>query len=166
MPSARPLYEKRYPYLDRDMLEFLYSLPREQILRPFQRRSLMRRSLAGIVPDELLNRKRKAFVARSAFAAISADLPDLLEATQGLLSSCLGIVDSEVFGETLAKVKEGRDVPLVPILRTIRFESWVRNLQRRSLPIDVLLPEHTRLPKDTKATVGRKSAAVPEANKI
>src|SRR5262249_42307301 len=32
-------YEKRYPYLDRDLLEFLYAIPREQLVRPGQRRS-------------------------------------------------------------------------------------------------------------------------------
>src|SRR6202021_3714702 len=53
--SALPLeppYEKRYPYLDRDLLEFVYAAPREQLVRPTQRRSVMRRALVGIVPDE------------------------------------------------------------------------------------------------------------------
>ena len=54
------LREVRYPYLDRDFLEFMYAIPREQIVRVGQRRSLMKRALVGIVPDELLNRKRKA----------------------------------------------------------------------------------------------------------
>jgi asparagine synthase (glutamine-hydrolysing) len=40
--SSDPCYEKRYPFLDRDLLEFIYSVPREQLLRPGQRRSLMR----------------------------------------------------------------------------------------------------------------------------
>src|SRR5262249_14853412 len=44
LPSG-PLYEKRYPYLDRGLLEFMYSVPRQQLVRPGQRRSLMRRAL-------------------------------------------------------------------------------------------------------------------------
>jgi asparagine synthase len=58
--SSAPRYEKRYPYLDRDLLEFVYAIPREQLVRPGQRRSLMRRALIGIVPDVILQRKRKA----------------------------------------------------------------------------------------------------------
>ena len=54
--------EKRYPYLDRGLLEFVSAIPPEQLVRPGQRRSLMRRALIGIVPDELLNRKRKAYM--------------------------------------------------------------------------------------------------------
>jgi asparagine synthase (glutamine-hydrolysing) len=36
LPSD-PLYEKRYPYLDRDLLEFMSAIPREQLVRPIQR---------------------------------------------------------------------------------------------------------------------------------
>ena len=46
-------YEKRYPVLDRDLLEFLFAIPREQLVRPGERRSLMRRALKGIVPEEV-----------------------------------------------------------------------------------------------------------------
>src|SRR5207248_3141132 len=43
VPPSDPAYETRYPYLDRNLVEFAYSIPREQIVRPNQRRSLMRR---------------------------------------------------------------------------------------------------------------------------
>ena len=32
-----PLTEKRYPYLDRDLLEFISAIPREQLVRPGRR---------------------------------------------------------------------------------------------------------------------------------
>ena len=43
----------------------------EQLVRPNQRRSLMRRALVGIVPAEILNRRRKAFIASRATSLIS-----------------------------------------------------------------------------------------------
>ena len=43
-PPTEPVYEKRYPYLDRTFLQFMYSIPREQFVRPGHRRSLMRRA--------------------------------------------------------------------------------------------------------------------------
>jgi asparagine synthase (glutamine-hydrolysing) len=46
-PQISPILERRYPFLDRDLLEFLYSIPREQIIRPGRRRSLLRRALRG-----------------------------------------------------------------------------------------------------------------------
>ena len=51
--------EARYPFLDQTLIEFLLSIPADQLLRPGERRSLMRRSLAGIVPQEILSRRTK-----------------------------------------------------------------------------------------------------------
>src|SRR6202043_1291710 len=103
--------EKRYPYLDRGLLEFLYAVPREQLVRPGQRRSLMRRALVGIVPDEVLNRKRKAFVVRAPLAAISAESFQFAEMTRDMRVSSLGIVDANGFSEALRKAGHGQEVP-------------------------------------------------------
>jgi asparagine synthase (glutamine-hydrolysing) len=126
--TSQPLFEKSYPYLDRDLLEFIYAIPREQLVRPHQRRSLMRRALAGIVPDELLNRKRKAFVVRGPIAAVSKQWPSLVEMTKYMVTGSLGIVNQYVFVRTLQKMRQGEEVPIVPIMRTLGIEFWLRNL--------------------------------------
>jgi asparagine synthase (glutamine-hydrolysing) len=131
--SPDPLIDTRYPYLDRDLLEFVYAIPREQLVRPGQRRSLMRRSLIGVVPEELLNRKRKAFVARTPIAAISSDWDTLLEVSQHMISSFLGIVESEGFLDALQNARQGRAVPIVPLFRAIGVEFWLRNLRDSKL---------------------------------
>jgi asparagine synthase (glutamine-hydrolysing) len=125
---SEPLIEKRYPYLDRCLIEFIYATPREQLVRPGQRRSLMRRALIGIVPDELLDRKRKAFVTRGPRVGLVAKWPDLLELGQHMLLSSLGIADSTGFVEALQEIRHGADVPMVPLLRTLGIEIWLRNL--------------------------------------
>jgi len=126
--SPEPLYEKRYPYLDRDLLESLYAIPREQRVRPKQRRSLMRRALAEIVPDEVLNRKRKGFAVRGSMAAISEDWPSLFEVTHNMVSDALGIVDAKAFRETLQLARQGQEIPTVPLLRTLGIEFWLQQL--------------------------------------
>jgi asparagine synthase (glutamine-hydrolysing) len=130
--SALPLeppYEKRYPYLDRDLLEFMYGIPRAQVVRATQRRSLMRRALVGIVPDMILNRKGKAFIARAPLVAISTDWEHFVESTQNMLSSAFGIVDSERLYATLQKARRGEEVPIVTLMRTIRIEGWLKYLR-------------------------------------
>jgi asparagine synthase (glutamine-hydrolysing) len=76
LPSLHPagLYrlEYRYPYLDRDLVEFLIAIPREQLVRPGRRRSLMRRALKNIVPEEILERRRKAFQLRAPLSALNS----------------------------------------------------------------------------------------------
>lgn len=122
---AEPHYEKRYPYLDRDLLEFLYAVPREQLVRPGHRRSLMRRSLIGIVPDEILNRKRKAYVARSSNTAVVAGWNRLSQQRPKLTSSELGIIIPESFAAAIEKVRQGHDLPIVPLFRTLALEAWL-----------------------------------------
>jgi asparagine synthase (glutamine-hydrolysing) len=124
-----PTFEKRYPYLDRDLLEFMFAIPREQLVRPTQRRSLMRRALAGIVPNEILNRRGKAFVARSPMLAISNDWPHFAEITQNMLSASLGIVEPARISETLQKVRRGEEVPMLVLKRTLCLEGWLKDLR-------------------------------------
>jgi asparagine synthase (glutamine-hydrolysing) len=128
LPS-KPFFEKRYPYLDRKLLEFMYAIPREQLVRPTQRRSLMRRALKGIVPDEILNRRRKAFVVRAPLVAISNDWINLVEVAHNMVSSSLGIVDSERFLMALQMGRRGEEIPTATVLRTLRIEGWLRNLR-------------------------------------
>ncbi len=126
--SPEPLYLKYYPYLDRDLLQFMYSIPREQVIRPNQRRSLMRRALAGIVPDELLSRKRKAYVVRSPMAAISEQWTKLVGTKRQIVSS--GIVDPHRLDSALRSVRDGKEIPVVLLFRTLHLESWLRAFER------------------------------------
>ena len=124
-----PPYERRYPFLDRDLLEFLFAIPREQLVRPGQRRSLMRRALVGIVPDEILERRRKAYVSRAPMAAFSENRQSLADLSTCMVGSSLGIINSQSFAGALRKAREGREVPIVSLLRTIELEVWLRRLQ-------------------------------------
>ncbi len=128
-----PPYEKRYPFLDRDLLDFLYAIPREQLVRPGQRRSLMRRALVGIVPKELLNRRRKGYIARMPLAAVSTQWVALSEMAQHMICSSRGIVDPQLLLEALQKGRHGEEIPIVPLMRTLGVEFWLRDLAKRGI---------------------------------
>jgi asparagine synthase (glutamine-hydrolysing) len=132
LPSC-PTYEKRYPYLDRDLLAFIYAIPREQLVRPGQRRSLMRRSLAEIVPAQVLERRRKAFVIRAPMCAIATNWNQVTAVTTNMVSSELGIVDTGSFLSVLQQVRNGMDVPIVSVMRTLELELWLRHLMARKI---------------------------------
>ncbi len=120
-----PPFEKRYPYLDRSLLEFMFAIPREQLVRPNQRRSLMRRALVGIVPDEILNRRTKAFASRAPLVGIARDWTNLVAMAQDMVCSSLGMVDSKCFANVLQKARLGEQVPMVGLRRTIFLEHWL-----------------------------------------
>jgi asparagine synthase (glutamine-hydrolysing) len=126
--SPRPRVERRYPFLDRDLLEYLYAIPREQLVRPNQRRSLMRRALVGIVPAEILNRRRKAFLARTPLTSLKTELPLLLERIKDMNLSRAGIVDPNAFRDLLKNAAQGGPFPIVPVLRTLLIEAWLAQL--------------------------------------
>jgi asparagine synthase (glutamine-hydrolysing) len=121
-----PLYEKRFPYLDRTLLEFICAIPRAQLVRPGERRSLMRRALVGIVPDEVLNRKRKAFAVRSPTTAICTEWARLIKESREITSEILGILDASAFSREVDEAGRGREVHIVRMSRMLAIESWLR----------------------------------------
>jgi asparagine synthase (glutamine-hydrolysing) len=153
LPS-KPSYEKRYPYLDRCLLEFMCAVPREQLVRPGQRRSLMRRALIDIVPDELLNRKRKAYVARAQTAAISTEWPRVIAMTNGMVCDSIGIVDTNGLVDSLTKARHGKDAPTITLMRAFGIESWLRHLRDRTL-LEVTVPSLDDRRPRREQTAGR-----------
>ena len=131
--TSELLCERRYPYLDRDFLEFIFAIPREQLTRPGERRSLMRRALGGIVPDALLHRRRKAFVARGPRVTIANQWASLVAMSREMVSASLGLVDSRAFSQALEEARCGKHVAIMPLLRTLELELWLRNLRARGV---------------------------------
>jgi asparagine synthase (glutamine-hydrolysing) len=126
--SSELLREVRYPYYDRDFLEFMYAIPRAQIVRVGQRRSLMKRALVGIVPDELLSRRRKAFVPQEPKKDSSAEWPSLIDIGQSIVGSSVGIIHPGRFAKALQKACCNEDVPIESLKRTLTLEFWLRHL--------------------------------------
>jgi asparagine synthase (glutamine-hydrolysing) len=128
LPSDPP-YERRIPFLDRDLLEFVFAIPRDQLVRPGERRSLMRRALAGIVPDQVLSRRRKAFVSRAPLIAVSQQQECFADLARDMVAASLGIVNARSFAEVLEKARAGKEVPIVSVFRTLALELWLRSME-------------------------------------
>ncbi len=125
--------ESRYPYLDQTLVEFILSIPASQLLRPGERRSLMRRSLVSIVPQEILSRRTKQFGARTPIIAFERNIEQLHAIFESPLSSSLGYVNRACFLETLRAARNGKTVHITRFLRTISLELWLRDLATRGL---------------------------------
>jgi len=125
--------DKRYPYLDRDLVQFLLSIPASQLLRPGQRRSLMRRSLAGIVPQEILFRRTKQFGARTPIVLLEKNLAHLKAAFESPLSSHLGYINNGRFLEALDAFRNGKEIHTIRMLKTVSLEFWLRDVSSRRL---------------------------------
>jgi len=128
--ESDPTFEWRYPFLDRELMSFCFAIPREQMVRPHERRSLMRRALAATVPRQILDRKRKAYVSRALVKVIAGEY-GRLRGSKPLLVEEQGIVDARRLERAVHDAEQGRDVATVSLLRTLALEDWLRNLRSR-----------------------------------
>jgi asparagine synthase (glutamine-hydrolysing) len=133
VPPVSTREEARYPYLDQNLIEFILSIPASQLLRPGERRSLMRRSLASIVPNEILSRRTKQIGARTPVLVLEKHWDELQSVYARSLSSGLGYVHEDRFLKVISKARAGKSVPLVRVLWTISLEYWLRDLAGRGL---------------------------------
>jgi asparagine synthase (glutamine-hydrolysing) len=125
-PSITSRYEYRYPYLDRDLVEFLYRIPREQLVRPNRRRSLMRRALRGIVPAEILERPRKGSLIRGPLIAIQRSEAAIQSIFEGSITGAMGLIDERQLKVALADVAKGTSPRWWPaLIKAINMEYWL-----------------------------------------
>jgi len=125
--------ERRYPYLDRCLVEFLLAVPAEQVLRPGERRSLMRRALAGIVPDPVLHRSTKAVTVRKPMVDMERNWEWLGPIVGDSFLARSGFLNQSNFHKAMLAAKNGSAPHLVLLLRTLSLEFWLRNVAQRGL---------------------------------
>jgi asparagine synthase (glutamine-hydrolysing) len=131
-PQVLSCPEFRYPFLDKDLVNFLFSVPREQIVRPGRRRSLMRRALVGIVPEAILERRRKAFQLRAPIAAVQHARSKLERLLADSELTKAGLIDIDTLRLALGRVAEGEVQWHQALLKTIAFELWLTARKPRS----------------------------------
>ena len=138
------LRDVRCPYHDRDFLEFMYAIPREQIVGVGQRRFLMKRALVGIVPGELLERKRKPLPPPK---DCSTQWPSSSEIGQHVISGSIGIIEPNRLLEELHKARCNEEVSIDNLRRTLTLEAWLRHLTMQGIltnPMPTKEPHHSQ----------------------
>ena len=128
-PGVFSRYEFRYPYLDRDLVDFLLAIPRTQLARPGRRRFMMRNALKGIVPDQVLERRRKASVQRSPLIAFRRRHQEIKDLFSAPMVAERGFVERTLVNAALEEVCGGKTVAGWPsLLRLINLEIWLRGI--------------------------------------
>ncbi len=141
------IIEKSYPHLDQNLLEFLTTIPLNQLLRNGNRRFLMRRALANILPPEILARKTKSTCSR----CYSLTLEKHWKRVEGLvsspLSSRLGYVETKQMREAFIALKNGQaPSDILRLLNALSLELWLRQPEILSM-----ISRHTSMPLTTRA---------------
>jgi asparagine synthase (glutamine-hydrolysing) len=140
------LCDRRYPYLDRNLVEFLVAIPPDQLQRPGKRRSLMRRALANVVPEEVLNRKRKAFIARQPLVDIMSHWSAYRELTENSILVALGVTDRGRLIAALEQARAGNIIPLPLLAHAVVLEKWLRHIRPYAFVSSLPEPVPSKLP--------------------
>jgi asparagine synthase (glutamine-hydrolysing) len=130
--SSAGYVDLRYPYMDRRLVDFALALPLEQSVRPGETRSIVRRSLRGIVPDEVRLRTSKGGPNEAFHRALVAQWPWLTRIFAKPLVAEYGFVDYKPLREAMDQARHGRTRSPVQLIRTIALELWLRTLAQHS----------------------------------
>jgi asparagine synthase (glutamine-hydrolysing) len=124
----------RYPYLDQSLVEFLMQIPVDQLHRPGDRRSLMRRALARSLPGEILARQTKQIERRCYVTTLETHWEILKEILTSPISSRLGYIDQSEFKSALMTARNGQ-MPehTMLLLRGLFLELWLRDTVKRGV---------------------------------
>jgi asparagine synthase (glutamine-hydrolysing) len=128
-PNLLGCYEYRYPYLDRDLVEFLHRIPRDQLVRPGRRRFLMRRALKRVVPTEILERKRKAYMSHGPLTRLRNAQPKIEELFSNPLSADYGLIDRDRFLLAFRTVLAGDLKWIGALTKAIGVELWLQSIK-------------------------------------
>jgi asparagine synthase (glutamine-hydrolysing) len=118
--------EVRYPFLDRRLVEFCLSIPLDQLTRPGETRSLMRRALRGIVCERILTRRSKNAPARPIGAAVEREWQRLSQLFSRPLVEQYGLASGSALKEALRRARHGTERFLGLLVITIVLEEWLR----------------------------------------
>lgn len=132
-PQALVRAEYRYPLLDKDLVLYLFSVPCEQILRPGCRRSLMRRALRGIVPSEILERRRKAFQLRAPLNALRQAHSRLENLFSDPIVASAGFIAIGPLRSELERAAQSGSEWTQALLKTIALELWLKSGHREAM---------------------------------
>ncbi|WP_353069864.1 asparagine synthase-related protein [Tunturibacter empetritectus] len=120
--------EYRFPYLDRDLVDFLLRIPNDQLVRPGRRRALMRRALSGILPSIVLERRRKAYIDRGPAVTLALSTDTILDSVANSLLARHGYIDIPKFESFLRQVgSQDQSRWGLSLMRTSLFEIWLKS---------------------------------------
>jgi asparagine synthase (glutamine-hydrolysing) len=146
--QERGLLEFRYPFLDRSLVEFLLSIPFEQLLRPGETRSLQRRALRGLLPEKTLRRKSKRGLDEALFRALIREWTELGPMFADARVCARGYVNSRRLLAALDRARHGQEINTYILLKTISLEFWLRSLEQRGA-----MPKSAAVARDATKTV-------------
>jgi asparagine synthase (glutamine-hydrolysing) len=121
-----------YPFLDHSFVEFMQAIPHTQRVRPGETRSLMRRSLKGLLPEKIAKRKGKGNPQEVITRAICREWPRLEPLFDDARVFARGYIDQVALQSMMERFRFGCGTHSPALLKTLVLEVWLRGLERQA----------------------------------
>lgn len=118
-----------HPFAHRPLVEYMLSIPAEELSAPGNTRSLMRRAFAGLVPGRILRRTSKGYYPPAALRAARAQAKSL-PPVERLESVQRGWIDAQRLQASLRALNLGADTGS-DVQLMLRLEQWLASRHRR-----------------------------------
>jgi asparagine synthase (glutamine-hydrolysing) len=122
----RGCVEVSCPFLHRPLVEFLLAIPSDQLVRPGDTRSLLRRSTRNLLPEKIRLRRDKRGPDEAIYKAIQREWPSLTAIFADAQIYARGYVDAGAFQQALQRARYGMVPQTQSFLRALALEIWLR----------------------------------------
>lgn len=117
--------EVAFPYLHLPLVQFLLSIPPDQFFRPHEDRSIQRRAMRNILPEEIRTRTDKKGPSESMLIGFKRHWPQWERVLKSPLTVRLGIVKPEI-AAALQRMRFGTLEGSSELLRWLSLEAWLQ----------------------------------------
>ncbi|HEX6649438.1 MAG TPA: asparagine synthase-related protein, partial [Pyrinomonadaceae bacterium] len=162
--SEQSCVDIAYPYLHRPLVEFLQAIPVEQLLRPGENRSLMRRAMRGILPHKIAERKTKGNPEEVIARALMREWTRLRPMLKNARVCARGYMDQPALLAALERARHGCEPLSSPLLATICLEVWLRAFDEGWTVRNTDTPGHENVAYATTVSSELSSPALNGAN--
>jgi asparagine synthase (glutamine-hydrolysing) len=124
--------EPAFPFLDRDLVAFVIGLPGDLLVQDGVPKALLRRSLEGLVPRPILERRTKADFTLDVNRSTREDFPAIEKLlAPGALAIKLGYVDGDKLRRGLTAARTALEQPRSSVaswrvMAVVALEIWLR----------------------------------------
>jgi asparagine synthase (glutamine-hydrolysing) len=117
-----------HPYSHQQLIDFALSLPMDQLVRPGEGRSLMRRAMRGVLPEKIRNRRSKGGT-DEAFCRTLAYEKHIIGNASTMLVCAKGYAEPAAVAEAIREASIGKINQSGALSRLLSLEQWLRSLQ-------------------------------------
>jgi len=131
--SVMGTVDVRYPFVDRRLVEFAFTVPVGQHVRPHQPRSLQRRAMSPFLPSAIRDRRTKGGPAATIYRRFRQQWKTIKAQFEDARVCSYGYVDREALNESLQRAAHGQNHNAPGLLRLLAIESWLKSLEQPAL---------------------------------